>query len=270
MRVASIQPPLGTPINAGHPLSKGLVGCYNFSEDGGMILTDSSLCSNHGSMAGFSLSGTTSNWGPSSIGTYLDFANTDQIDIPHDGTLNFTAFSISFWLNMTATTGYIMTKTALAAGGQFLIYLNNPSGTRRRIWSYVQTDGINWVQRGNNDQTIIDTDHNDGKWHHFVCTCDASFNMRVYKDGMRNDDQSQGAGTVTSITNTTVLQIGHNTTDAGAKFVGKLSAIRLYNRVLSESEVRQLYIGSYSMFFSRPSTILTLSQNFSNFFQFFQ
>ncbi len=69
------KPPLGTPINWGHPLAQGLVGCWLMNEGGGLYAFDSSGRNNKGALTNLPL------WYPGKSGTALSFDGSyDHVD----------------------------------------------------------------------------------------------------------------------------------------------------------------------------------------------
>jgi len=69
------KPPVGSQIDWGHPLAKGLVGCWLFNEEGGKIIEDISGNDNDGAMVNAVWSG-----GKSGTGLYFD-TSTDYVNL---------------------------------------------------------------------------------------------------------------------------------------------------------------------------------------------
>ena len=77
-------------------------------------------------------------------------------------------------------------------------------------------------------------------WHHGAITF-ASGVLKIYIDGMLDRQVSQPNAS-TQFSGTASLEIGYCT--AGSNYVGRLDDIRIYNRVLSDAEIKTLYSSS--------------------------
>ena len=69
-----LKPPKGAMLNRGHPLARGLKGCWLMNEGGGTIVNDLSGNGNTGI-----LSGTAPTWIAGSEGPAIDFPGTNEI-----------------------------------------------------------------------------------------------------------------------------------------------------------------------------------------------
>lgn len=83
----------------------------------------------------------------------------------------------------------------------------------------------------------------DSIWHHWVLTCsdltNTTPNISWYKDGILFST-AVNAGSGTKPTDDTTFEIG-NRGDGTRNFNGKISYVRIWNRVLSAQEAKQLY-----------------------------
>jgi len=85
-----------------------------------------------------------------------------------------------------------------------------------------------------------DTGTRDGKWHHVVVTRDTTNSLfKIYLDGSYNNQAADL--TNKNILSSEVPAIGQDTLSPDANFIGSLQDIRIYNKVLSASEVNILY-----------------------------
>ncbi len=86
-----------------------------------------------------------------------------------------------------------------------------------------------------------------GVWYHIVGTYDGgstSSSVKLYYNGVQVDDTNTQGGTFTTIRNVnTPLTIGSLLSSGSPNYLikGKIDDVRIYNRVLSQSEVAQLY-----------------------------
>lgn len=87
--------------------------------------------------------------------------------------------------------------------------------------AYLYTSGINF----------------NNVWRHVVCTC-AGTTMKIYVDGiLRTSRACVWAGTTRWPTNTCC--IGRDMNDVGLNFSGKIDVAKIYNRELSDHEIKQ-------------------------------
>lgn len=81
----------------------------------------------------------------------------------------------------------------------------------------------------------------DNKWHHVVCTRDAT-NVKIYIDGVLNVTASNGGSwTGTNVWSSMNMLIGNNPNNVYYYFNGSIDIAKIYNRALSASEVSTNY-----------------------------
>ena len=98
---------------------------------------------------------------------------------------------------------------------------------------YIKDDG------GSTATSTGGTNISDGQWHHIVVTVDKSANQTIYVDGSAQDPES-----VTSVGNINtddvdVIAIGryHHTNAWKRYFSGSIDDVRIYNKVLTTTEI---------------------------------
>jgi len=141
-------------------------------------------------------------------------------------------FSISFWLNTTATGG-----TGQWWAGIGLVDGEVPGATNDFGVSLVGTNAGFGI--GNPDTTIASTTAvNDGYWHHIVATRSGTTGaMQLYVDGVL-----QATGTASIATRSTPVSLHIGNLQSGFNFLaGSIDEVRLYNYVVSPATVTQLY-----------------------------
>jgi hypothetical protein len=112
-------------------------------------------------------------------------------------------------------------------------------GTSWRVARRGEEGGIAYA--GGLTDTPTGSDVNDGNWHHFVAISDAegvNFGTALYVDGVQ-DAMIEGAAVLAA--NGLRVQIGANPGAASREWEGDLDDIAIWNRVLSEAEIAQLY-----------------------------
>lgn len=224
---------IGKPLNF-LTLNTGLVGYWTF--DGPKMLTnvaDSSSNANHGYLSG-QISTTTA------IGKFgqallfdgsNDYVSTGNFNV---GSSNFT---ISLWLKKPSGTGdfYFLNQQDGSGNHWYLEIYNNKI--------YWHTTASGWVS-GTNSVNI-------DAWNHIVIVGnDANtlfyLNGALDKTGAKSSDISSA---------NIPLFIGYNS-NFGAYFNGSLDDVRIYNRVLSTTEIQQLYnLSSITKFSMTPRGI---------------
>jgi hypothetical protein len=203
-------------------LAEGLVAYYPFNGNS----DDESGNGNHGTAYGATL--TSDRFGNSESAYYFDGVD-DRIDIQDSSYLDFGNgdFAISGWVKTT--------------------YSHNDSNGASLLDKYLQR-GKPWTIRLQTDGTLrflcdesvySKAIVNDGRWHHFVAIRSESI-TKLFLDG-----ELQGTALSTSsTTNSRPLCFGcvHWPGGGTARFFkGTLDDIRIYDRAVSEAEVRSLY-----------------------------
>ncbi len=147
---------------------------------------------------------------------------------------NFNSFpgeeiTASLWMKTTGTgDGIISYATSSANNNEFLIY------TQERIYAILGSIS---------SQT--NASFNDGDWHHLVVTWrNSNDEFKTYKDGVLADTRTISNGT-RSAGGTLVIGQDQDTLGGGFQgsqaFDGSLDDVRIYKRVLTDSEVSGLY-----------------------------
>ncbi|MDQ0588818.1 RICIN domain-containing protein [Variovorax paradoxus] len=164
----------------------------------------------------------------------LNFANrTAGVPLKNDSVatvLGGTA-SLSFYMKTTQT-GAASSWTAPGIFGR-----DQSSGADDVFWGWLDNGGRIKLSVGNDAGTTSTAVVNDGAWHHVVLTRDAASGAQaVYVDGMKTT--SAGLSGNKGLANKFSLlgQIQGN----AALFKGVLAEVRVYGRVLNDSEVATL------------------------------
>jgi hypothetical protein len=199
----------------------GLVAYYPFNNNA----NDESGNGNNGTVNGAVL--TADRFGnPESA---YDFnGTTNYISIPHSSTLNLTgSYSFSVWIYQRTAVPHglriIDKSTGGSCNGWNLDTYDNSTGRRIRM-----DIACPWV--------ISNTLRSLNEWQHIVVTINGSY-VKFYLNG-----QPDGSGSVGSTpTNSLAVYIGSAHPAPSYCFDGYIDDIRIYNRVLSATEVQTLY-----------------------------
>jgi len=157
---------------------------------------------------------------------------SSYVQIPRSITADLT---VALWVRTTDTGG-----TGQWWSGKGL--LDGEVNGGAADWGAVVLDGRFALGMGQPDTTVSSSiTINDGNWHHLVATRDnTSGAMNVYVDGV---PRGSGAGPTGPRTAPPTLRIGSIQTGVASGFLnGAIDDVRLYDRVLTASEVAALLL----------------------------
>ena len=196
---------------------RGLVGHWSFEDATGTIATDFSGLGNSGTLTGMS----NSNWVSGKFGKALNFTtSTEYVDAGNANSLKTNPATISFWVNTTDT----------GSGARAV--------QKQGTWAIIPSqggDGANGVTISDSGcvcgrHSLVRVD--DGFWHHIAF---------AYQSGSPNGSFIYVDGTLATTTENTLTDTGQVVKFGGTNFVGKIDDVRIYNRILSATEVANLY-----------------------------
>jgi len=230
MSIWTQKPPLGTQIIVGHPLARGLVGCWLFNEGGGLYAFDLSGRNNKGTLTNGPL------WYPGRTGLSLSFDGADDyVSIPDLTSYFSTEATLIMWIKLANNIPPVAEETGI-------VYMGNSGFSSH----YPYTDGIIYLDVFRNDRvTVGNVGVDKSRWHLLAITNKpGANNWKVYQNGIE-------------IYNTT----GEDTImwTGGAGSIGRsllsyhclkglIDEVRIYNRALRPEEIQWLYTGPYAMF----------------------
>jgi len=236
-------------LDRSHPLMNGLVGWWPMQEGAGLTAFDLSGQGNHGTLTNMDQ---TTDWVVGrNGGASLDLDGSDDFiecgDI--EETQGIGQLTLSCWAALTSP----------LLKDHCLISKDDQSN---RSWSLVQLgaagsvdDNLRFILRTTSTYTIDSADAawpNDSEWHHAVAVYDGS-NGRVYIDGVQSGSDTSATGTINSTSNT--VKIGRRS-DGFGDTDGKIQDVRIWNRALTATEVRQLYLNPWAPFQQRNQVVV--------------
>ena len=203
------------PVNPG---TEGLVAHYAFEND----TTDSSGNGLNGAVVG----------DPAFVdgveGMALDFNGNDYVDCGGVAEFSFTeSMTVSAWVNIRSVTTAWMAMVAKGENAWRLGVNNLTTGIH-----YGFTGGARGWQAANS-ATELPLD----EWHHVAATYNTTVGAIVYIDGVPDASNPDLGGIPV---NQKSLLLGDNPEATGRLFDGMLDEVMIYNRALSEGEVRFL------------------------------
>jgi hypothetical protein len=196
-----------------------LVAAYNFNEGSGTIVTDASGDNNTGTISG-------ATWTTAGkFGSALVFNGTNaKVTIPDAPSLRLTtAMTLEAWVFPTATpTGWraVIDKNV---DGYYLMASSDRSNR----------PAVGGTFTAGNQSTFGPVTLAVNTWTHLAATFDGA-TVRLYVNGVQVASQTQ----TTPLKPTTgTLQIGADSY-TGENFAGRIDDVRIYNQVLSPSEIK--------------------------------
>ena len=225
---------------SGTDVTNGLVAHWTLDETGGSAIADSAG-SYGGTWSDGSGNDTAGESESGQVGTALNFdGSDDHIDIPNsfglfDGT---SAFSLSLWAkpdSLPSSDDWQNAPMLINFRGEnsFFMTLADGSSTPDRVGARGNYSGSGWT-------TVVESNPlTVGDWVHLVVTYDPASGYTLYENGSSLDTSSM---TETINVDNSQNNIGADD-DSGTDrfFDGALDDIRIYDRVLSPSEVSTLH-----------------------------
>ncbi|HEC81506.1 MAG TPA: LamG domain-containing protein [Thermoplasmatales archaeon] len=213
------------------PPTEGLVGYWSFDEGSGSIAHDYSGNGNDGTIYGAS-------WdtdGSSGNCLYFD-GDGDYVDVGYVTSSNIKTFNI--WVKPDST----ITKNTGSPGPGNTLHLatfslgQNFALGNSTVLVQDETITLCWNKKPNRRTCVINLPITPS-WHMITCVWNLEEERYdVYFDGIK---QSVSSGTVTHVPLFSANDFEINRDNS--RYNGKIDEVRIYDRVLSESEIQQLY-----------------------------
>lgn len=231
------KPPLGSIINSSHPLSKELLAAYLFNENSGSTIFDSSGNRwNTGTLTNFGLSGTTSNWLQGKDGGALKF----------DGSNDYVACGTGCVTSGDRTISALFKADAIGATNM-IVSKRNAATFVANYQIGIFTGGLFLIVNGTSISVSVNSDiaPSVGVWYHLVGIVRES-TLYVYVNGLiQTNTAALPAGNESRPSDP--LRIGQNH-DINFPFSGVIDNVMIWDRALTDSEIRALYTNPYQMF----------------------
>ncbi len=197
-----------------------LVGWWRFDEGAGTTAADSSGNGNDGTLNG------DPQWVVGYFDSALEFDGSDgYVDCGNDPSLDLTKWTITFWLKLNENKDYnafIVKGLDAAENYEVLTY-----GDGHFHFPILFTDGSRTY--GNTAPGVCVV----GEWAHYAYSYDEAEGRRFYKNGSLIFEDTESG---TPQTSTGILTIG-NEMPMSRVVNGTMDDIRIYNHVLTESEI---------------------------------
>jgi hypothetical protein len=203
-----------------------LVGWWKLDETSGLTVADSSLFGNDGILTG-------GEWTNGVIGGALKFEGTDSyVSVPSSSSLQLTnALTIAGWIKANSWDA-ANDVDPIARKGE-----GNPNNYQLAVVDGRATFYLDGGE-ADDDGFVGNTPLNTDQWYHIAATWDGAA-VRIYVDGVVDNDPSDSRGDAIGTDTRPFYLGGRSGTDL---LEGTLDDIRLYNRALSEAEIKSLAI----------------------------
>jgi len=212
---------VGQTITTGRCLSNGLIGWWTMNN----TANDQSGAGNNG--AGVNVTGAIGQNGAANTG-YLYDGTSSMMTVPTNTSLHPDSLTITTWIRPTiwstdAATNFVSKRNG--SSGYFFFFLRS-----------TQTVQLDVGGSGNRWNSLYTPPLN--QWTHLAVTISPSVGRSLYVNGQPFSSSATATNPV--VLNTTDLSIGGESS-YGYRFNGTMDDVRMYNRVLADSEVEALF-----------------------------
>ncbi|MDD5530782.1 MAG: T9SS type A sorting domain-containing protein [bacterium] len=219
--------------------NRSLRGYWNFNEDSGTIVADTSTYNNNGT---FYKIDTSNFWIKGRIGNALKFDGNGYVDCGNDSSLNCsTAVTVEGWIKPYEYSGVILFQIIgfeEHKSYQFWQWSDTTNGYKCYVWE-IYNDGTRRFIDVSTDLLPID------EWTHITLLYDNGY-LKVYKNAKLFG--SKNVGIITLPANVGNLKIGN------IPFKGVIDEIKIWNRALSQDEINVSYNSSaHNLFYRFPN-----------------
>lgn len=245
-----IKPKPGIQLNRAHPLAQGLAACWLINEGSGTATRDT-ISGRSGTLTNFALAGSsTSGWVGSRFGGGLRFDGSDDYIATSVSNIVTSEITILVWVNISAFTLYDGIVVQREGTSAKTIYLGIRETGRLAI--FIDTNGS-----GNANHDNFGSVLNGNQWLQIGFTFSAVSNALVtYVNGAVNSTATGtiSGGLLPSIADS--WEFGNDKGAAGRYLSGVIDHIRIYNRVLSQGDVRTLLATPFIDFHGSKTKLL--------------
>ena len=194
---------------------------------------DLSVYNNHGTLLGMEAADLVI--GPGGSGFALDFDGSDAeyVSVSYDPALDATTSGISFcaWVSFDgigATSDAVLSKGRAAVNFNYHLSIDTSSRARADLY-----DGTN------NPYARYNTSLSTGTWYHLVGTYDGGSSLLIYVNGIQRGSGNSSAFVPSAEDAPLFIARWHDYN--GYNLDGRVTGARVYQRVLSASEIKHLY-----------------------------
>jgi hypothetical protein len=213
------------------PSTSGLVGYWTLNEGTGITAHDSSSNNNDGTLKGSGIQ-----WEWLATDYLIRFLGTGWIEVPDDPSLDLTsAVTVAAWIRPSSIFGYhrIAAKTHSADEYPWVLYGLTINQEGYVVFDVASATDRQWAQ----STSILSTQEHT----HIAGTYDGSY-VKIYING---NLEATSSFTGNILINDEPFSIGRSSYDKDY-YLGEMDEIRVYNRALSEDEIKEVLRGTVS------------------------
>jgi len=212
------------------PITNGLVAWYKLDEISGTNASDSSGNNKTGTLVNGPL------WGTGMVGgaVVLD-GGDDYVSLPTGLMSSITNFSICAWVRLDANNGWNRIFDFGTGTSNYMFLSPNAGGGPLR---YAITTTSNGSEQTLDGPSALPT----GGWQHVAVTLSGTTGKLYVNNALVRTNASMTLNP-SSLGSTNQNYIGKSQFGSDPLFDGKIDDFRIYNRVLSASELSQIYAG---------------------------
>ena len=228
----------------------GLVGWWPFNGNA----TDESINTNNGIINGATL--TTDRIGATNKA--YSFNNTD-ITVPIANSNFLNNFSLSIWVNMDSSSRFNNYPTFFVGQNKSIMWQFEiwPSSTSIPKYNFYFLNNYNIPGLQVEDGHTLTT-ANYNTWHHVVIKNLSHINY-LYLDGVHVATSSPS--TLQGVQSGSYIKFGNGILIPTEKFIGKLDDIGIWNRALTDCEIKKLYNSGSGLTLSTSSSTICLGES---------
>jgi len=216
----------------------GLVGCWLMNEGAGDKVYDLSGNRYNGDFVNETA------WTVGKHGTALILDGSDDyVNIGDVLKITTTPLSIVAWVN----------TTAYANGSNYTIVSKGETGGNRAYWLRLYGTGSNCrIRFGDTEGYIYDSSGigalTPNQWYQVSGVFGGGSDYRVYRNGYQVIVSGTPSGGFDDSSEPLCIGAEFNDSVLGYPFEGKISHVYIFNRALSATEIKQLYLEPFCMF----------------------
>jgi len=207
---------------------RGLVLWLKFNEGSGNIAYDSSFYNNHGTIYG-------ATWTDGKFGKALSFDGVDDyVEVADSSSLDITdEITIMAWVKPRGSYADLTYPTIVRKEGAYGLRFGHSTGN---------LNGVIWIGGSAVYSNSIENAWDTTRWTHFAFVYDGQY-LRLYRNGVEAATPKACTGTIDVSAN----NLGIGASGKGSYlFNGTIDEVRIYNRALSENEIKMLYYNRIS------------------------
>lgn len=203
----------------------GLILYWNFDDETGSVVDDSSINDNDGTING-------AEWATGRFNGGLDFDNGDTVIAETDPMHDLSELTVSFWIKHQTVTDVAQVVVSDYSDSPCILYVERYGVNGYK--PHVVSDPSGWVTF----QGLFNPSADD--WNHVCVTWDRPY-LRMYVNG--TEDAASPSSVVNENLASTVVRSFIVGLDSytGASFDGIIDDLRVYSRAFSVTEVEELY-----------------------------